>query len=220
MSLLEMSPEQLIGLFYESDGTLSDDAYTAMFHRFETSVRKIAYAMLRDLADVEEVVQEVFLKLTESKLSGPRWPTNDVQRYLFRVTKNNGLDQLRRRGRNWNRSEELTDQHAPTIENPERALLRKERREDLRDCWRRMPPDLRSVLNLRLQFRDRQSENHLTLPEIAAILDLTIDRARYVGRRAEARLADCMKRKGYRPDRTGKNRNEGRQGITNRSREA
>ena len=81
----------------ESVISFGTDEIRQIVTQYGTTLYRVAFAALRSSADAEDVVQEVFLRLLESR---PRWETPEQQKaWLIRVTINLSHDLLRRASR-------------------------------------------------------------------------------------------------------------------------
>lgn len=76
----------------------------ALHRRYRTRLEAIAYRILRDHADAEDVVQRVFLRLRKARFRGDA----SVWTYLYRAAVNTSVNVLRSRGRRDRMTRELT----------------------------------------------------------------------------------------------------------------
>ncbi len=133
-----------------------------LVHRQSRFVFQVAYAMLRNSHDAEDVVQETFLSLYRS---GAWQKMNDERAFLARATWRQAIDRLRA---NPNPKQEddnfLLD--LPSRENdPEQALLGADQQEAVHRLIDALPEELRQPLAL-------STVQELNSREIAAILDI------------------------------------------------
>lgn len=150
--------------------SLSDEAHEAVdfehrvreFHRL---VFHVAYAVLRDRADAEEIVQDTFFRAYR-KLSGLRDPKKFrswVARMGYRLALNHwrATTRARRRDTSWH---EAT---APPLATVESVLAQREFRNRLRDEIDRLPKKLRAVLLLSAieELETRDVASVLRVPE-------------------------------------------------------
>jgi RNA polymerase sigma-70 factor (ECF subfamily) len=133
-------------------------------------VYNVAYRMMGNHVDAEDVVQDAFLSAFRSrdKFKG----ASQVTTWLYRITVNAALMRLRKRSRKvevptdpteMTRAHDAPDHRA----TPDQALLSQELAQRLQASIARLPPDLRAAVVL----RDVQG---LTNEEAAAILELTV----------------------------------------------
>lgn len=138
-----------------------EQAFQALFERYQNLVYRLALLTCGDEAAAEDVLQEVFLRLLRS-LS-----TFDPQRsafttWLYRITLNQCFQMQRRQRRWWALSEDLplaARSSSPANETNDRL--------DLEQALRRLSPKLRSVLVLRY-FLD------LSYEEIGQVLQIPL----------------------------------------------
>ena len=70
--------------------------FEKIYERYKTTLYRIAYTYLKNNADVEDVLQEVFLRM----LTGKYMPElGKEQAYLYRCVRNLCYDEQRRRNR-------------------------------------------------------------------------------------------------------------------------
>ena len=151
---------ELVSRFQRGDR----DAFTSLVRRWERSVLWIAYRVLGDLTEAEDVRQSVFLKLLESPAaiddaaSFPAW--------IRRATVNAAVSAVRSRTRRQAALARLAPQRPAT--DPVRPDQRAELSDDalrLTTALAQLDPDDRALLSLRF-------DEDLTFDQIAAVLDL------------------------------------------------
>jgi len=74
----------------------NEDAFTSLFERYRVRVTSIAYRFIADREVAEDVAQEVFVKVYASRKSYR--PRAKFSTWLYRITANTCLDELRKRG--------------------------------------------------------------------------------------------------------------------------
>ena len=124
------------------DGDL--DAFEEIVRAHEKVVFRIAYRVLGNVADAQDVAQEVFMKLHRSLATFDA--VRDFRPWLNRVTANACTDALRRR------KAPLTLEHAVGVaqgHDPERATGLEERRELLLRGLDQLSPKQRAAIVLR-----------------------------------------------------------------------
>ena len=142
-------------------------------------VVSIAFSVLADRAEAEDVAQEVFLDL-HLKHSGS---VNYAPAWLHRAAVNKALNRIRSR----KRREARESAHAPTDEPaPESLVEQQEERRILVEALRRLPAKSASVLGLRY--------SGLKYIEIADALGVSIDQVGTLLLRAEMRLRKEVQR--------------------------
>ncbi len=124
---------------------------------FETLIREhgrrlhaVAYAVLQDGAEAEDVVQETFLKAYKTHREGRRLPpTEKLPAWLSALTRNGAIDRLRR-SRRRPFSEEAGDHHAdPVAPSPASDLEAREQTQQVDALLAALPENHRLAVTLR-----------------------------------------------------------------------
>jgi len=116
------------------------DRFSALVHRQSRFVFRVAYAVLRNPSDCEDVVQEAFLRLYRSDA----WEKIENERaFLARTAWRLAVDRLPKRG-----AEELGPEMASSAANPEQALLEADRSAMVHRLIDALPEELRQPLAL------------------------------------------------------------------------
>jgi RNA polymerase sigma-70 factor (ECF subfamily) len=153
---LESLPPQTLARLCQQ--TLPEDtrAFQALVRQLKGRVYATAYRLMGNRHDAEDQAQEVFIKVYRGiqDLDDPA----TVTAWIYRLTVNTCLDELRKRGRSPNttdaappradRDEELQVAD-PNVPMPEEVALQRELRDCLEDVLQRLDPDERGVLVLR-----------------------------------------------------------------------
>lgn len=138
------------------------DAYATLVIRYQRPVFNAAWWVVKDAADASDVAQNVFLKIAE------RIDDFDPQyrffSWLYRITVNEALNTLRRRGREESLDDEV-DVPGPDGDTPERKFEDARLAARLREAMARLSTNDRTVLVLR-HFSE------LSYQEIAQVLEL------------------------------------------------
>jgi RNA polymerase sigma-70 factor, ECF subfamily len=139
-----------------------DEAFALLVHRQSRFVFQVAYAMLRNPHDAEDVVQETFLSLYRS---GAWRQMNDERAFLARATWRQAIDRLRANPRrNVDDSDTLLE--LPSRESdPEERILNADSQAAVHRLIDALPEELRQPLAL-------STVQELNSREIAAILDI------------------------------------------------
>ena len=114
--------------------------------RYQAALLRHATAVLGDGAAAQDVVQEAFLKLL-----GNGHPVQSLPGWLHRVTHNLALDHLRRESRLERLHREAAPAAEPLAEPADSGLDRREAEAVLAEELRRLPPNERAVLFLKLK---------------------------------------------------------------------
>jgi RNA polymerase sigma-70 factor (ECF subfamily) len=179
----------LIDRARDGDGSAFDRLVDAHLPR----VWRVVWPIVRDDADADDVVQEVFLSAWRSlgRFRGDaRFGT-----WLHRIAVTRALNHLDRSGERARRSAvplEPADESgsgAPPADGvaatPLETLEARELAKRLAQCWERLPPDWRAVLALRQQ-------EDLPYERIAEVLAVAIGTVRSRLARARAALRACI----------------------------
>ena len=118
----------------------------AVLSRYEAPLLRHAAAVLGDGAAAQDVVQEAFLKLL-----GNGHPVENLPGWLHRVTHNLALDHLRKESRLKRLHREAVPASEPLAEPADRDLDRREAEAILAQELRKLPPNERAVLFLKLK---------------------------------------------------------------------
>lgn len=121
-------------------------AFEELVKRHQGRAYAIAYRMLRNREDAQEVAQEAFAR-AYFRLAEFRG-TAQFRTWLYRILVNLATDQLRRR-RPEVPEEDAVLQQVSIGENPRENLERQELRQGIRRGIEALPPDLKTVILLR-----------------------------------------------------------------------
>lgn len=162
-----------------------EDQVTAWFDRFRVPLFRYLSAFRLDRADVEEIIQEVFLALFQ-RLNGGA-PVDNVPGWLFGAAHNLGLRQSNRLRKAWESEQPAKDREvADGAPNPEDLYADCELSTRLHRIVDSLPEMDRRCILLR-------SEG-LRYREIAAILDISLGGVALSLSRSLARIARCAER--------------------------
>ena len=153
------------------------DSPEALARQYGRAVFKAAYRVLGDATLAEDVQQDVFLRLVETRPSGvDSWPA-----YLTASAVRAAIDLLRRRQRWW-RLMALWNAHEPTAaESAEQSGIDRERAQRLRSALARLPRREAQCFGLRYL-------EGLDIGAIARALALSENNVNVVLHRARKRL--------------------------------
>jgi len=137
-------------------------AFAALVRIWEQRLLTIAYRVVGNVHDAEEVRQIVLLKLAQSlpKLDDPA----RFAGWLRRCTVNEAVTWLRRCGAETKRREVFDDAGAGTSPTPAEQAMAAERSQRLQQAIDRLDPDARALLSLRF-------DEGLTIRQIAEVLE-------------------------------------------------
>ena len=155
----------------------------ALVDTYSTLLFRIANSVLRSRTEAEDVVQDVFIRVLEHRLSLPT--VRDMRVWLVRIAWNLALDRKRRK-RAAQLDETFADSLASATMPADKAMEEAQRfRSVLREI-ERLPRAERHVLLL-------SAIEELDTPEIAAVLRRSESAVRALLSRARARLRERLK---------------------------
>ena len=144
---------QIKGLLASGDSAAAQRLFGTLVDRYQRRAARIAYHYLRDPVEVEEAVQDAFLKVF-THLPACRAEAR-FEPWFTRIVVNGSLDRLaaRRRRRRWLAaagSEPCSVHEGPAADgpSPEGALLARESRRRLLEAVERLPDRQRSAVLL------------------------------------------------------------------------
>ncbi len=149
--------------------------------RFGPMVYSVAFRMLNNAAEAEDVSQEVMTRLWQI---APKWDADraKVSTWLYRVTNNQCIDRLRK-------SKRMSGDEVPEVADDTPSVDRKmaddQRRDALQAALDELPERQKQVIVL------RQIEG-LPNPEIAAIMDTSVEAVESLSSRAKRALAKIL----------------------------
>jgi RNA polymerase sigma-70 factor, ECF subfamily len=139
-----------------------DEAFASLVHRQSKFVFRVAYAMLRNSHDAEDVVQETFLSLYRS---GAWRDMKDERAFLARATWRQAIDRLRANPKDHEDDADVLLELPSHDEDPEQTLLGADQQAAVHRLIDALPEELRQPLAL-------STVQELNSREIAAILDI------------------------------------------------
>lgn len=165
-------------------------AFEELVKRHQGRAYAIAYRMLGNREDAQEVAQEAFAR-AYFRLGEFRG-TAQFKTWLYRILVNLATDQLRRR-RPEVLQEDAVLQQVSIGENPGQNAERQELRQSIRKAVEALPPDLKTVILLR-EFEG------LSYAEIARVIrrpvGTVMSRLFHARRRLQASLGGCRQGEG------------------------
>ena len=142
------------------------DAFEALVERYKDSVQNLAYRMLGNTTQAEDVTQEVFVR-AYTQLATYK-PAHKFSTWLLSIASHLAIDQLRRR-----RFLALPLEDVPFLEwmadlgtGPEQSALQGEQQDEIQLYLQRLPSKYRAVIVLRYWY-------DLSYEEISTALNLT-----------------------------------------------
>ena len=157
-----------------------------LYDRFAASLSALAYRILHDEADAEEVVQEIFVHAWRraDRYDPAR---SSVSTWLVLVTRSRAIDRLRTR-KVVDRTHDRVRLEAPSYESPAgaRHVQESERRKRVRGALGELPAEQRQVLDLAYY-------GGLTQVEIAAAADIPLGTVKTRTLLAMRKLRDALR---------------------------
>ena len=142
------------------------NAFEALVERYKDAVQNLAYRMLGNTTEAEDVTQEVFVR-AYTQLATYK-PAHKFSTWLLSIASHLAIDQLRRR-----RFLALPLEDVPFLEwmadlgtGPEQSALQGEQQDEIQTYLQRLPSKYRAVIVLRYWY-------DLSYEEISTALNLT-----------------------------------------------
>ncbi|MBT3449118.1 MAG: RNA polymerase sigma factor [Bacteroidetes Order II. Incertae sedis bacterium] len=159
---INSSDEVLIGATLGGN----DNAFRILVDRFMDEVSRTVTGMLGPVAEVDDVVQEVFIKLHRS-LTSFRGDSS-LKTFVIRMAINKSLDALRKRKRaRWLQPWSLAEDQDPVSSaNSDGNIESVERKRELRRAIDRLPDNQKAVIVLRMieDLSTQETATALNLP--------------------------------------------------------
>ena len=162
------------------------DAFAVLVERYKDAVQNLAYRMLSNVTEAEDVTQEVFVR-AYTQLATYK-PAHKFSTWLLSIASHLAIDQLRRR-----RFLALPLEDVPFLEwitdlgaGPEQSALAGEQQDEIQAYLQRLHSKYRAVIVLRYWY-------DLSYEEIATALNLTPALVKARLHRARELLARYMK---------------------------
>jgi RNA polymerase sigma-70 factor (ECF subfamily) len=156
----------------------NQDAFTVLVERYKDAVQNLAYRMLSNAAEAEDVTQETFVR-AYTQLATYK-PAHKFSTWLLSIASHLAIDQLRRR-----RFLALPLEDVPFLEwivdvgtGPEQIALEGEQQDEIQVYLRRLPSKYRAVIVLRYWYDFSYEEIARTLKLTPALVKARLHRAR------------------------------------------
>jgi RNA polymerase sigma factor (sigma-70 family) len=169
-----MSDVALVELVLAED----QDAFTVLVERYKDAVQNLAYRMLSNTAEAEDVTQETFVR-AYTQLATYK-PAHKFSTWLLSIASHLAIDQLRRR-----RFLALPLEDVPLLEwivdsgaGPEQNALQGEQQDEIQVYLQRLPGKYRAVIVLRYWYDFSYEEIARTLNLTPALVKARLHRAR------------------------------------------
>ncbi len=146
----------------QEDEAPENEAFALLVHRQSRFVFQVAYAMLRNSHDAEDVVQETFLSLYRS---GAWRQMKDERAFLARAAWRQAVDRLRARPKHNQDDANILLELPSRDHDPEQTMLNADNQATVHRLIDALPEELRQPLAL-------STVQELNSREIAAVLDI------------------------------------------------
>ncbi len=177
----EISDDALMVLFANGDA----DAASALAHRHTSRVLALAYRMLGDQAEAEDVAQEALMRLWKI---ASEWRQGEakVSTWLYRVASNLCTDRLRKHSGK-RRPADIDSVAEPADETPsvEKKMIGQDRADALQSALQTLPERQRQAVSLRFL-------QELSNPEVAGVMDISVDAVESLLARGKRGLATAL----------------------------
>lgn len=154
------------------------DAFSVLVERYKDAVQNLAYRMLSNVTEAEDVTQEAFVR-AYTQLATYK-PAHKFSTWLLSIASHLAIDQLRRR-----RFLALPLEDVPFLEwivdagtSPEQFALAGEQQDEIQLYLRRLPSKYRAVVVLRYWYDFSYEEIASTLNLTPALVKARLHRAR------------------------------------------
>jgi len=169
-----MSDAALVELVLADD----QDAFAVLVERYKDAVQNLAYRMLSNAAEAEDVTQETFVR-AYTQLATYK-PAHKFSTWLLSIASHLAIDQLRRR-----RFLALPLEDVPFLDwvvdvgtSPEQSALEGEQQDEVQTYLQRLPGKYRAVIVLRYWYDFSYEEIARTLNLTPALVKARLHRAR------------------------------------------
>lgn len=167
-------------------------AFSHLVQRHSGRFYAIAFRMLNNSAEAEDIVQDSFLKLWNKPQAWDAKKNAKFTTWFYRVVTNAAIDKARRRVKMVS-GEKIIDFVADDRRNAEEQMYQDETQRILEEAIQSLPDRQRAALNLCFY-------EGLSNKEAADILDVNLKALESLLMRAKAGMKDYMTRNGYLQD--------------------
>jgi RNA polymerase sigma factor (sigma-70 family) len=161
-------------------------AFSVLVNQYKDLVYTLAYKMLKNKEEAEEVSQDTFIKTFNSinKFKG----YSKFSTWIYKITYNNCLDRLKK-GKKENNVvyiEDFNEHQAEAIENILDNINEKDRNQKIQECLQLLPSE--EAFLLTLYYFDDQS-----IEEIAKVIDCNTNNVKIKLHRSRKKLASILR---------------------------
>jgi RNA polymerase sigma-70 factor (ECF subfamily) len=168
------------------DGDTS--AFAILVDRYKDLVFTLAYKMLKNREEAEEIAQDTFIKIYKS--AGKFKGDSKFSTWVYKVTYNTCLDYLKKkkRGINITYIEDFDLQQLKTLDKISNAIDEKEKNQLIHDCLNVLPSE--EAFLLTLFYFEQQSTD-----EIAKVMDTNANNIKIKLYRTRKKMALLLRQK-------------------------
>lgn len=163
----------------------NSNAFAVLVDRYKGFVFTLAYKMMKDREEAEEVAQDTFLKVYKSlnKYKGE----SKFSTWIYKITYNTCLDRLKKKKeKNVVYIEDFSERELKAIENILDAIDEKDRNQKIQDCLHLLLSE--EAFLLTLYYFDDQS-----IEEISKVMDTNANNIKIKLFRARKKIASILK---------------------------
>jgi len=146
-------------------GKGNQNAFESLFRFYYTALSRFAFTYLKDADDAEEVVQDVFIKLWESRSKIET--IQSVKSYLYRSVSNRCLNNIKHEKIKQIHRSEVINTTGHTFDTGVNTLEKKDLEKSIQIALETLPTQCRKVFELS-RFQE------LSYKEIAEVLDISV----------------------------------------------
>lgn len=161
------------------------DCFHTIILPMKDKLFRLAYSIVRDRADAEDILQDVLMKLWSRR---DEWVhITNLEAYCFRITKNAALDRLAAVAVRNTRTIDSVKENQLFVEerSPHNDMVRKEQRKVIEQCIEELSE------NQRLVFTLREIEG-MSYKEIAQALSISEDLVKISLHRARQKMKEML----------------------------
>jgi len=163
----------------------NSNAFAILVDRYKGFVFTLAYKMMKNREEAEEVAQDTFIKVYKSlnKYKGE----SKFSTWLYKITYNTCLDQLKKKKeKNVVYIEDFSERESKTIKNVLDNIDEKNRNQKIQDCLHLLLSE--EAFLLTLYYFDDQS-----IEEISKVMDTNVNNIKVKLFRSRKKLASILK---------------------------
>lgn len=172
------------------DSRQESDFFREIYERYKNEMYCVAYGILQNKHDAEDVVHEAFMILFANIGRLERNSPKKNRNYILTIVKNKAYNLYKSKKRQADK--ELGEEALEDVfdEEPDIKIMEMEKKEFLKEMLKQMNPSYRDILLL-------QYYHGLGVVEVADELGKTPDNVRHMSMRAKKRLKEMLEAYGF-----------------------